>query len=98
MQTFECYIKPLSGQILETAVTLPEGTSALLTGTVRSPSGHTLEGASVLLLEKETGKYVSCALTDNEGRFWLGPVPGDTLYNMKVTRPKMDIRVLELTV
>lgn len=98
MQTFECYIKPLSGQILETTVTLPPGNAALLTGLVRSPDRQALEGASVLLLEKDTGNYVSCCLTDGEGKFWLGPVPGDTLYIMKVTQPRMDIRVLELTV
>lgn len=98
MQTFECYIKPLSGQILETAVTLPAGSTALLTGTVSCHTGHSLAGASVLLLEKETGKYVSCALTDSEGRFWLGPIPGDTLYILRVTQSQMDVRVLEVTV
>ena len=98
MQTFECYIKPLSGQILETTITLPPGNAALLTGFVHSTDQQPVEGTSVLLLEQETGKYVACCLTDSDGRFWLGPVPGDTLYIMKVTQPRMDIRMLELSV
>lgn len=74
------------------------GKRALLTGFVHATDQQPVEGASVLLLEQETGKYVACCLTDSDGRFWLGPIPGDTLYIMKVTQPRMDIRVLELSV
>ncbi len=98
MQTFECYIKPLPGELVEVTIPLPTDAGALITGVVQNSQGHAVAGALVLLLEKESEKLLISTLTDGMGRFYLGPVTADTLYILRVQAAGTRTRVLELKV
>ena len=98
MRLYECCIKPSSGEIIDAAVPLPPESAALITGTVLDTPERPLPDALVLLFEKETEKLLLSTVTDDLGRFYLGPVRPDTLYVLRVQASGVHTRILELKV
>ena len=97
MENFTCYIKPLPGEQTETDILLPPASTALIFGTLRTSRGDPLPDTLVLLLGKEDGVPLLQTVTDEWGRFYLGPVQADTLYILRAQPCRLDRRILELT-
>lgn len=98
MRQYECFIKPLPGEIIQATIPLPPESGALITGTVLASPDHPLPGALVLLLRHEDGTLLETTVTDTEGRFYLGPMTPDVLYTLRVRAQGTKTRVLELMV
>lgn len=98
MRTCEYYIKPSSGEILSAEISLPPESGAIITGTVLTPSHQVVPEALVLLLDRETGNLIGNTQTDEFGHFYLGPVPADTLYIVRVQLQGQHTRPIELNV
>lgn len=96
MRSYEFYIKPAGGEYVEASVTLPQSGYCVLSGTVTDDAGTPVEEALVLLMEQEAETPLSYTVTDEAGRFWFGPLPGDRLYFLRVQKPDGHIRTLEL--
>jgi hypothetical protein len=96
MRTYSCYLKPGAGEILDLAATLPAEDSALISGLVAEASDAPVVGALVLLLDQETGNLLSHTLSDDQGRFWFGPLEPDRLYMLRVQKPGGKARTVEL--
>lgn len=97
MRQYECHIKPQPGEIIETTLPLPPDSAALITGTVLSAPDTPAEDALVLLLRHEDGELLSATTTDSQGRFYLGPLPSDQLYTLRVQSGQHSTRILELS-
>jgi hypothetical protein len=96
MRTYSCYLKPGAGEILEVAASLPPEDSALISGLVLEAPDSPVDGALVLLLDQETGNMISHTLSDDQGRFWLGPLEPDRLYTLRVQKHGSRVRTVEL--
>ena len=96
MAGFGFFIKPLAGECVEASVPLPQPGYALITGTVTQASGDPVEAALVLLLDQDTGELLAHTLSDELGRFYLGPLEGDRLYALRVQKAGEHIRTVEL--
>jgi hypothetical protein len=55
-----------------------------------------VDDALVLLLDQETGNMISHTLSDDQGRFWLGPLDPDRLYTLRVQKQGSKVRTVEL--
>lgn len=96
MAGFGFFIKPAAGECVEAAVPLPQSDYALITGTVSRESGDPAAEALVLLLDQDTGALLAHTLTDELGRFYLGPLKGDQLYALRVQNAGGRTRTVEL--
>lgn len=96
MAGFGFFIKPASGECVEASVPLPQPGYALITGTVTQNSGNPVPEALVLLLDQDTGALLAHTLTDELGRFYLGPLEGDRLYALRIQKAGGRIRTVEL--
>lgn len=97
MRHYECYIKPQPGEIIQTTVTLPSETTALISGKVLAKDDRPIDHALILLFQ-EDGTLLQTTVTDAHGQFYLGPISPDTLYRLRVQFDGMHPRILELTV
>ena len=97
MRHYECYIKPQPGEIIQTTVTLPTETAALISGRVLSQDDRPIDHALILLFQ-EDGALLQTTVTDEHGQFYLGPISPDALYRLRVQADSMHPRILELTV
>lgn len=96
MAGFGFFIKPAAGECVEASVPLPQPGYALINGTVTQNSGDPVPEALVLLLDQDTGALLAHTLTDELGRFYLGPLEGDRLYALRVQKAGGHIRTVEL--
>lgn len=97
MRQYVFHIKPQPGERVDTVISLPQDPSALICGTVLSPGGTPLAQALVLLLRQEDGSLQSSTVTDEDGRFYLGPVEPELLYTLRIQLEDRETRILELT-
>ena len=98
MRSFECTIKPQPGECVQAALPLPQSEASVLCGQVLEPDGVPAEQALVLLLDQTSGKTLGCTVTDPLGRFWLGPIPADALYTLRVQKSGLQVRTVEVQV
>lgn len=98
MRSFECTIKPQSGECVQTALSLPQPEMSIFNGQVLEPDGSPAEQALVLLLDQSSGKPLGYTVTDPLGRFWLGPVPANELYILRVQKSGVQLRTVEVQV
>lgn len=98
MHQYLCHIKPQPGELLQTTISLPQDTTALIAGTVLSPRGTPQPDALVLLLRHQDGVPLSSTVTDSDGRFYFGSVEPEQLYTLLVQLEDREVRLLELTV
>ena len=97
MAGFGFFIKPAAGQCVEASVPLPQPGYALIAGSVTQENGDPVEQALVLLLDQDTGALLAHTLSDELGRFYLGPLEGDRLYALRVQKAGSQIRKVELS-
>lgn len=96
MQSYEFYIKPSPGEYVDTTVPLSHPQGSVISGQVTDQQSP-VEGALVLLLEQESGQLLFYTVTDAQGRFWFGPLSGETLYLLRVQKLSGQTRTVELT-
>lgn len=96
MAGFRFFIKPAAGECVEASVPLPQPGYALVVGTVTQESGDPVENALVLLLDQDSGALLAHTLSDELGRFYLGPLEGGQLYALRVQKAGGQIRKIEL--
>jgi hypothetical protein len=94
MESYEFYLKPSPGETLQVAVPLPQPQDAAISGTV-TQSGDPSPNALVLLLSQDR-TVLARTTTDDLGQFFFGPLPGDTLYIVRVQKECGTTRVVEL--
>ena len=97
MRSYEFYIKPAGGECAITSVKLPQSGHAVLSGRVLDQNDAPVEEALVLLLDQDTEEQLSYTVTDENGRFWFGPLPGDRLYFLRVQKTDGQTRTVELS-
>ena len=95
MRHYEFYIKPGAGECAQASLPLPASGRGLIAGTVTGEHGPEVD-ALVLLLEQERVDMVDYTFTDEQGRFWFGPVMEDTLYRVRVQKAGGAVRLVEL--
>ena len=98
MRSFECTIKPQPGECVQAALPLPPPETSVLNGQVLEPDVSPAEQALVLLLDQESGKTLGYTVTDPLGQFWLGPVPANALYTLRVQKSGVQVRTVEVQV
>lgn len=96
MQSYEFYIKPMPGEYVEATVPLPQPQGSVISGQVMDDHGP-VEGALVLMIEQESGHLLLYTVTDAQGRFWFGPLSGETLYLLRIQKLDGQTRSVELT-
>ena len=85
MDTLTCYLTPQSGEALTLTTPLHPAAEALIMGQITDPSGP-CAGALVLALQDPALTPAAWAISDEYGRFYLGPLPADTLYTIQVQK------------
>ena len=85
MDTLTCYLTPQSGEVLTLTAPLHPAAEALIMGQITDPSGP-CAGALVLALQDPALTPAAWAISDEYGRFYLGPLPADTLYTIQVQK------------
>ena len=85
MDTLTCYLTPQSGEVLTLTAPLHPAAEALIMGQITDPSGP-CAGALVLALQDPALTPATWAISDEYGRFYLGPLPADTLYTIQVQK------------
>ena len=85
MDTLTCYLTPQSGEVLTLTAPLHPAAEALIMGQITDPSGP-CAGALVLALQDPALTPAAWAISDEYGRFSLGPLPADTLYTIQVQK------------
>lgn len=85
MDTLTCYLTPQSGEVLTLTAPLHPAAEALIMGQITDPSGP-CAGALVLALQDPSLTPAAWAISDEYGRFYLGPLPADTLYTIQVQK------------
>ena len=98
MQDFKFYCKPAPGERIETALTIPPDTSAVIHGVLTDPDGVPLSSVLVLLFrveEEAPPVLIAQITTDADGHFAFGGLLGDTLYQVKLFPHNTRMRTLE---
>lgn len=95
MRSYEFYIKPAPGECTQADISLPQPQYAVISGHA-TDGPDPAEGALVLLMEQESGKLLQHTVTDSLGRFWFGPLPGDTLYLLRIQKHCGQTQIVEL--
>ena len=85
MDTLTCYLTPQSGEVLTLTAPLHPAAEALIMGQITDPSGP-CAGALVLALQDPALTPAAWAISDEYGRFYLGPLPADTRYTIQVQK------------
>ena len=94
--TRNLFLKPSSGERIETTLVLPEPGSATLCVTVCRAGGEPVPGVLALLFSEEGGGPVDQAISDDAGRLCFGPMEPDRLYTLRVHERHRAVRVLEV--
>ena len=89
------FVKPLPGERVEAAITLPEPGGSLICGTISGPTGPAA-GIPVLLLRDGEDFPAAQCLSDEHGLFCFGPLEGDQLYQLRVFPGGPRIRRLDV--
>ena len=93
------YFRPAKGEHIYTVVEPQQDDSATICGRVIDGKGRPRTGALVLLFrpaEGEAPALLGRFITDEDGHFIFGPLPGDTLYLIKIFQEAVKIRELEV--
>ncbi len=98
MSSLKFYVKPGPGERVETDLTLPPPLESSIWGTVRAADGAPVASCMVLLYADGEALPLHQAVTDAEGRFCFGPLPGGQLYIINIYRDDVQIRTLEIGV
>ena len=85
MDTLTCYVTPQAGEMLTLAAPLRPAADALIIGQITDPSGPCV-GALVLALQDPALRPCAWAVSDEYGRFYLGPLTADALYTIRVQK------------
>lgn len=85
MDTLTCYLTPQSGEALTLTAPLHPAAEALIMGQITDSSGP-CAGALVLALQDPALTPAAWAISDEYGRFYLGPLPTNTLYTIRVQK------------
>jgi hypothetical protein len=96
MRAYSCYLKPGTGETLDLSISLPPEDRALISGLALEDPDAPIAEALVLLLDQETGALISYTVSDDQGRFWFGPLVPDRLYMLRVQKPGGKARTVEL--
>lgn len=91
---FYIHMKP--GERVETDLTLPPDSGAILTGVVRRADGRPASDAVILALDGETGEPRCHCVTNWDGRYVLGPL-SPALYELCVHDGSAPIRTVDLS-
>lgn len=91
------YFRPGEGERIETELR-PEGEPPSLLATVLSESGEPVSGAAAILFRAGGGppQPVSCAVTDEDGQLFFGPLKAGELYLVKLFKAGGAVRQLEI--
>ena len=92
------FIKAVSGERVETALTIPEEHRSAIAGTVRAVDGTPLSGALLLLYDTDPQQILQQAFSDEDGAFQFGPLEPDRLYCIRVSYANTPARALEITI
>lgn len=92
------YVRPSSGEQIQTAVTLCADPRPALLGTAVNADGRPVADALVVLTASgltEPDCVVGTAYTDAMGQFAFGPLAPGTLYLVRITQLNLHLRTLE---
>jgi hypothetical protein len=95
MESYEFYLKPAAGENIQVAVPLPGTRDAVISGIVTQESGPV--SAALVLLMDQGRRVLGYTVTDELGQFYFGPLPGDTLYLLRVQQENGTVRLVELS-
>ncbi len=91
------YFRPGEGERIETGLP-PEADPPPLPGPVLPGSGEAVSGAAAILFRAGGGppQPVSCAVTDEDGQLFFGPLKAGELYLVKLFKAGGAVRQLEI--
>lgn len=92
------YVRPSSGEQIQTAVTLCADPRPALLGTAVNADGRPVADALVVLTASgltEPDCVIGTAYTDALGQFAFGPLEAGTLYQVRITQLNLHLRTLE---
>lgn len=98
MSSLKFYVKPASGERVETELTLPAVQESAILGSVRTADGAPAAACTVLLYADGDTLPLKQAFTDSDGRFCFGPLAADQLYIINIYHDQTHIRTLEIGV
>lgn len=93
------YFRPDKGEQIITTITPGTIDHSAICGRVIDSKGVPIKDALVLLFrvqEEDAAELISQCCTDEEGHFIFGPLEGEWLYLVKVTKNSMRLRELEV--
>jgi protocatechuate 3,4-dioxygenase beta subunit len=91
------YFRPAQGEQIETVIHMEPDQRSAISGIVRDRSDQPVEGALVLLFQAEReGILYGRQFTDDEGRFFFGPIESEVLYLIRIYKNQIKIRELEI--
>ena len=94
------YVKPSSGEQIETKVHIDPDNRSAIYGTILDPKGAPVSEALLLLFKagRDSGPAspISQLFTDADGQFVFGPLETDVLYLIKVFKNSIKLRELEI--
>ena len=91
------YFRPGEGERIETELR-PEAAPAFLHGSVLAEPGNPASGGPAILFRAGGGppQPVSCAVTDEDGQLFFGPLKAGELYLVKLFKAGGAVRQLEI--
>lgn len=92
------YVRPASGEQVQTAVSLTSDPRPALLGTVTGDTGKPVADALVVLTasgKTQPDQLVGTEYTDEFGQFSFGPLEAGVLYQVRISRTDVRLRTLE---
>ena len=91
----EFFFRPAQGECVQTSVALQEQNQSAVTGTVTDSTGKAVKDACAVLCKRD-GEVLAMFFTQEDGRFYFGPLEPGQLYLVRVFRSGVKLRELEI--